>query len=53
MSRNYDHKGGGVRRLMEKTILNLHFDYFIIFLNVRSFDKEGFTAEKILLIPKV
>ena len=25
MSGNYDH-GGGVRRLMEKTILNFHFD---------------------------
>ena len=26
MPGNYDHKGGG-RRLMEKTILNFHFDY--------------------------
>ena len=25
MSANYDHQGGGGRRLMEKTILNFHF----------------------------
>ena len=27
MSGNYDHCGGGGGRLMEKTILNFHFDY--------------------------
>ena len=27
MSGNYDIKGGGVGRLMERTILNFHFDY--------------------------
>ena len=28
MSVNYVHKGGGVQRVMEKTILDFHFDYW-------------------------
>ena len=52
MSGNYDHWGGGVgwggRRLMEKTILNFHFDYLTTSLRCAKMreDAQRFTLLK-------